>query len=388
MNEKKLTKAVALPKRLGEVIEPPTVFFERPYTNDYFDTINAMLLDPHIYSQLQLRKHAVLSSDISFEGDEKAVEVVKKALSGINFSKDLQDILSALEFGFSVCEVIWEKEEIWKVKAIERRDPSFFRFNREGELVYAEGLRPVEDRKFIYLAYNATHENPYGESVLKPIYYVWKLKQLALNYWEIAMEKYAVPPVLVRIPSGASEEEIRELEEIVAKIESSAGVVISGAEEISTIEIGDKVDVFRELIEFCNKEISKAITGQYLSSETGDVGSYALAKVHKDMFLYVVRSDAKLLEHKLNISLIPWILELNSVEGRCRINLSLREDIEFEKLLGLIDRGFPVSRHAIYERYHVPRPEDEEDAFVKPGTDVTFSSEKLNFSFSNIFEGL
>ena len=390
MSEKKLTKAIALPQRLGEIIEPPSVFYERPYTNDYFDTINAMLLDPHIYSQLQLRKYAILSCDVTFEGDEKAVDVVKTALSEINFHKDLYDLLSALEFGFSVCEVIWKKEEIWKVKAIERRDPQLFRFNKENQLIYRDG-KPVEDKKFIYLAYNATHENPYGESVLKPVYYAWKLKQLALNYWEIAMEKYAVPPLLGRISESASEEDINRLEEILAKIESSAGVVVSGVDEIRAIEIGDKVDVFKELIEFCNKEISKALTGQYLGSETGDRGSYALAKVHKDMFLYVVRSDAKLLEHKLNITLIPWILELASVQGECKIRLSLREDIELDKLLDLMDRGFPVSKRAVYERYNVPAPEDEEDAFIKPDIGVSFSdSIKLNFSnsYRDLFEGL
>jgi len=389
MDEKKLTKAIALPKRLGEIIEPPSVFFERPYTNDYFDTINAMLLDPHIYSQLQLRKYAVLSCDISFEGDKRAVEVVKEAIANINLQKDLYDLLSALEYGYCVCEVVWKKENIWKISSIERRDPLLFRFNNKNELVYAD-RKPVEDRKFLYLAYNSTHENPYGESILKPVYYVWKLKQLALNYWEIAMEKFAIPPLIGRLSESSSEEDIRNLEEIMAKIESSAGVVVSGVEEIKPLEIGDKADVFKELIEFCNKEISKAITGQYLGSEIGDSGSYALAKVHKDMFLYVVRSDAKLLEHKLNISLIPWILELNSVKGECSINLSLKEDIELDKLLELLDKGFPVSMSAVYERYGVPKPESKEDVFVKQDMGISFS-DKLNFSLGNyqeIFEGL
>ncbi len=390
MNEKKLTKAIALPKRLGEIIEPPSVFFEQPYTNDYYDTINAMLLDPHIYSQLQLRKHAILSCEITFEGDTKAVEVVKSALEEINLHKDLYDLLSALEYGFSACEAIWKKEDLWKVKSIERRDPQLFRFNTKNELVYKDG-KPVEERKFIYLAYNATYENPYGESILKPIYYIWKLKQLALNYWEIAMEKFAIPPLIALLSESPSEDSLKEIREILAQIESSAGMALSGIQDIKVLEVGDKVDVFKELIEFCNKEISKAITGQFLGSEIGDSGSYALAKVHKDMFLYVVRSDSKLLEHKLNITLIPWILELNSVQGECRIKFNLKDDIELDKLLDLIDKGFPVSKSAIYERYGVPEPEDEKDVFIKPDMGMAFSDRlKLNFSnsYQDLFEGL
>jgi phage gp29-like protein len=106
------------------------------------------------------------------------------------------------------------------------------------------------------------------------------------------------------------------------------------------------------------------------------------------MFLYVVRSDAKLLEHKLNITLVPWILELNSIKEKCKVRLSLKEDIDVDKLLDLIDKGFPVSRSAIYERYGVPAPKDEKDVFVKPDMGVAFSSEKLSLNFSNNYENL
>ena len=392
---KKLTDTIIkhFPEKLRQVIEPPTFFYERPYTDDYYSAIEAMLSDPHIRSQILLRKHAILSAEIGFEGDEKAVEVVKQALSDINLRSDLMDLLSFLEYGWAVSEVIWKKEDLWKIKSIERRDLRHFRFNAEGELLYKEEttFKKAPKYKFIYIVRNATPENPYGESVLKPVYYPWKLKLLALNYWQVMMEKYAIPPLAVIAEEG-SEENLKKLTEALALIESSASATFTGVKDLKPIEVGDKTEIFEKLVEFCNKEISKAITGQVLGSEVGDHGSYALAKIHKDMFLYVVRSDAKLLEHKLNITLIPWILELNAVKGECKITLTFKEDLELDKLLQLIDKGFPISRTALYERYGVPKPADEEDVFVKPDMGISFSSERLKLNFSNsykdIFEGL
>ena len=392
LNPSKLPKAIALPKRLGEIIEPPAFFDERPYSDDYYSAIEAMLLDPHIRSQLELRKHAILSADIGFEGEEKAVEVVKKALSDINLHNDLKDLLTALEYGWAVVEVIWKKEDIWKVASIERRDPARFRFSTEGKLVYADNGREVEPFKFVWISYNGNAENPYGESVLKPVYYVWKLKLLALNYWEVLTEKYAIPPVAVVTDENAQDDTLNLIADALAELQSSSSAVFRGIKDLKTIDVGDKSEVFQSLIDYCNKEISKAIVGQILTSETGDHGSYALAKVHKDMFLYIVKSDSKWLEHKLNITLIRWILELNSVEGRAKIRYTFKEDLELDKVLALIDRGFPVSKNALYERYGAPKPTSEEDVFVKPDYQGMMfrdkPKEEISFNFSNPIEDL
>lgn len=396
INSSKLTKAIALPDRLGEIIEPPSFFYERPYTDEYYSAIEGMLLDPHIRSQLELRKHAILSADIGFEGDQNAVEVVKRALEDINLHSDLKDLLSALEYGWAVVEIIWKKEDIWKVASIERRDPLRFRFTKDGKLVYADSGKEVEDYKFIWIAYNGSAENPYGESVLKPVYYAWKLKLIALNYWEVLTEKYAIPPLAAIAEDNAQEETLSRLVDALSEIQASSSAVFSGVKDIKTIDVGDKSEVFSALIDYCNKEISKAITGQILTSETGDHGSYALAKVHKDTFLSIVKSNAKWLEHKLNITLIRWILELNAVEGSAKIRFNFKEDLELDKVLALIDRGFPVSKTALYERYGVPKPTSEEDAFIKPDFQgITFRDkpkEEITINLSNpvedIFGGL
>jgi hypothetical protein len=98
------------------------------------------------------------------------------------------------------------------------------------------------------------------------------------------------------------------------------------------------------------------------------------------------------LELKLNLTIVRWILELNSVSGDAKIKFTFKEDLELDKVIALIYRGFPVSKTALYECYGVPKPASEEDAFVKPDLQgMVFGDkpkEELTFNFSNPVEGI
>ena len=44
-----------------------------------------------------------------------------------------------------------------------------------------------------------------------------------------------------------------------------------------------------------------------------------------------------------------------------------------------IDRGVPVSLSAMYRKYHLAKPEDEKDVFVKQQSDLGFSDPQSFF---------
>ena len=50
-----------------------------------------------------------------------------------------------------------------------------------------------------------------------------------------------------------------------------------------------------------------------------------------------------------------------------RFAFDFAEPISLEKLIDLMDRKFPISRRALYARYGVPEPSDDDDAFVMDG---------------------
>jgi hypothetical protein len=40
--------------------------------------------------------------------------------------------------------------------------------------------------------------------------------------------------------------------------------------------------------------------------------------------------------------------------------------VGFDQVMSAIDHGIAVSKDALYDRYGLPRPRDEDDAFTKP----------------------
>ena len=80
----------------------------------------------------------------------------------------------------------------------------------------------------------------------------------------------------------------------VMQIGSDAAGIISKSTEIEFIEaIKADGDVFKNMAQFCNTEMSKAVLGQTLSSDIGDAGSYAASKTHAEVRQDILESDCK-----------------------------------------------------------------------------------------------
>ncbi|MFR3751468.1 MAG: DUF935 family protein [Enterocloster sp.] len=72
----------------------------------------------------------------------------------------------------------------------------------------------------------------------------------------------------------------------------AAGIVPSGT-DIRFIESNKQssVDIYERLARFCDEQMSKAIVGQTLTSDSG--GSYAQSKTHNDVRKDLTEADCK-----------------------------------------------------------------------------------------------
>ena len=287
------------------------------------------------------------------------------------------ELLSALEYGFSVSEIVWKKENgYWIPHKVISRHPKRFRFNAKGELLYfSDGQWKVLNfpYKFIIHRHSPRTENPYGSSLLLRCYWPWQFKKAGLRFWLIIAEKFGVPTILAIFKTeGMNTEEAKEkaqmLAEALSRIQSDAALALADIEEVKTVEAKGNAEDFKLLLDFCNGEISKAITGEVLSSDIGDRGSYALAKVHENTLFMRAKRIAKELEETLNSTLMRWITELNFGKEAPQplLSIELEEVADWEKVRQAISLGVPVSLKALYTRYHIPEPKDEKDTFVNP----------------------
>jgi len=346
-----------------------------------------MMLDPHINAKIQQLKDEVLSKEfhiVPADESQKAKEIadfVKRAIyENLHLEQDFAELLTAIEFGFSVSEVIWKQEGgYWLPDSLKARKQEKFRFNTKGELLYydpVEGWKELDTTyKFIVHRHNPQVENPYGTSVLLSCYWSWMFKKAGWKFWLKVAEKFGVPTVLALLKGeGLPENQIEEAANYVAEallnIQEDAAVALVGVDEVKTLESKGSAEDFAHIINLCNAEISKAITGEILTADKGNTGSYALAKVHAETLKRRGRKVAKALANTLNRTLIRWIVELNYGKDLLHLTPQLRFDFtelpEWEQVKDAIDRGIPISKEALYSVYNLPKPASEEDVFVSP----------------------
>jgi len=363
-----------------------------------YEVFRKMLLDPHINAKLQQLKDEVLSKEFDIvpaDESSKAQEIadfVKKAIyENLNIEQDFAELLSAIEYGFSVSEVIWKQEGgFWLPDSLKARKQEKFRFNTKGELLYydpIEGWKRLDTNyKFIIHRHNPQVENPYGFSVLLACYWPWMFKKAGWKFWLKVAEKFGVPTVLALIKGeGMTEDQKAETANFIAEallnIQEDAAVALVDVEKVETLESKGSAEDFARLIELCNAEISKAITGEILTADKGNTGSYALAKVHSETLKRRGRKVAKALANTLNRTLIRWIVELNYGKDLLHLTPKLQFDFteipEWEQVKDAIDRGVPVSKEALYSMYNLPKPVNEEDVFISPKLSA---SGGMNFS--------
>ncbi len=385
---------------MGYLPNPDVLIQELGTDGETFDFFEKMLLDGHIWSQLSIRKAYILSRpwDIVQEKSSKEVaDFVRETLNNLFIQQDLEEILTAIEYGYSVTEIIWELVDgFWIPKNLKNRDPERFRFNSYGELLIKKGLgkpeRLKETYKFIIYRHESRKENPYGTPVLSRCYWPWMFKKAGFKFWVTMCEKFGVPSIIALFQSTEADggkERAFQIAQALQGLSNDAAAAISNVDDVKALEVSGNGESFDSLIKLCNIEISKAITGQVLSSDIGDRGSYALAKTHEDTLERITKKDGKILERVLNETLIKWIVELNFGVNvpLPRFEFDYFEIPEWDVIKDAIDRGFPVSKEALYSLYNIPRPIDENDVFISPKNTQQPVPSDGTFTFSEGDEG-
>lgn len=337
-----------------------------------------MLLDAHLSAKLSRLKDDVLFRPWSIaaaaqEGRElEAAEAVRRMLADIDVSAILTHLMTAVEYGYSVAEVVWEfSGGWWRPDAVIARPASRFRFDADGTpvmLAASGAVRLDEPYKCLIHRHDPQAENPYGSPVLAKCYWPWQFKKAGLRFWLTAVEKYGVPTVMALFSAGddaEGRERAQDIAEALAGIQNDAALALANVDDVKTLESRGTAADFRELIELCNQEMSKAVTGEVLTSDIGATGSYALAQEHGRTLASRTKRLAAAVSGTMS-TLAAWACRLNFGESvrPPRFVIDMSDTPPWDTVKDAIDRGVPVSRSALYAMYNIPEPESDDDAFT------------------------
>lgn len=343
--------------------------------------------DPHLFSQLQTRKNAVTGLDFEIipfdtddERDKEIAKFVEAQINGIEGLEDIMlDLLDAVGKGFAVSEIMWSYAgEYVVVKDIRSRHQKRFFWDSEDAFKVRTDEAPegieLPRNKFILHRYKARSGHPSRAGVLRVCAWMYLFKNYTLKDWVAFCEVYGMPLRLGKYQPGASEDDKRALMQALAQIGADAAGIFPDGTTIEFIntEKASSTDLYERLARYCDEQISKAILGQTLTSDSGG-GSYAQSKTHNDVRQDILIADCKALAATLRRDLIRPLVLFNFGEDRripyIRFDAEESEDLEqTANILGtLIEKtGLKVPTSYIYKKFSIPKPEGGEEIAQPP----------------------
>lgn len=346
--------------------------------------------DPHYAAVLGTRKRAVsgLEAGVEAYADDQRSQDIAEAVRDLvrkpAFDDLVDDLLDALGKGFSVAEILWRTKGRQWLPDYAHRDPRFFRFDRETgrELrlvstgnVDGDELPPY---KFITHFPRLKSGLPVRGGIARLVAFSYMCKAWAVKDWLAFADVFGMPLRIGKYGSNATEEERATLKTAVANIASDAAAIIpeSMAIEFQTVAAtAGGPDMFLKLAEWLDKQISKAVLGQTMTTDDG--ASLSQAKVHNDVRLDIVEGDAKQLAATLNRALVKPFIDLNfgPQEDYPRIYFVTPnpEDLAqlSDNLAKLVPLGLRVGQGVIRDKLGLPDPDEGDELLAAPAMAAT-----------------
>ncbi len=244
---------------------------------------------------------------------QEAADYCREVLAGVHaFPEMLQHLSLALGRNIAIGEIIWDVVG-GDLRPVELIPIDFTRivfdeFDQPRILTQdndRDGIELAPNKFIVHTPHNVSG-HPQRGGLLRVTAMAYLAKNLALKDWMIFAEVFGMPVRIARYEPTATAEEKRELIAMLESLGSNAAGIFSRAVELQVIESKRAVSgaPYERLIDYLNREISKAWLGQTLTTDiTGQSGSIAAARVHetvrRDILVDDLRKEARTIRRDL-----------------------------------------------------------------------------------------
>lgn len=342
--------------------------------------------DLHYAAVLGTRKRAltgiapiVVAASTDAE-DEKIADAVRELVQQPEFADDyVTDLLDALGKGYSVVETIWDRSgREWRPQRYEWRDQRHFVIDQQdGRTLRFKDPGKVEGIDLPPFQFSIHRPKlmsglPIRAGLARLAAWAFLFKSYTLKDWMAFLEVYGMPLRVGRFGRGASLEDRRILLQALRDISSDAAAMIPKEMEIEFIEAkgGTGNAVFSAKAEYLDRQISKGVLGQTMTTDDGS--SLSQATIHENVRHDIARADARQTAITTNRDLIRPFVDLN-YGPRPRYPTLLFPITENEDIKAIVDAverlvplGLKVSMPKTRERIGFEEPEDGEELLAAP----------------------
>jgi phage gp29-like protein len=349
--------------------------------------------DMHYASVLGTRKRAIGGLPIVVEAASESAEHVRHAelIRSIvrlpEFLEARDDLLDGLGKGYSVVEMNWDTRQTpwvprnrfapnesgqWQeMEGFCWRDPRFFRFDRvtgrelrlKDESNVFDGV-PLPRYRMIVHKPRIKTGIPIRSGLARLVIAGLMCKWYSLTDWLAFAEVFGMPLRVGKYGPSATPEDIQTLVSAIANIGTDAAAAIPESMKIEFESPGNTTggaDLFKNLAEWIDKQISKAVLGQTASSD-GTPGQLGNQSAQDEVRQDILKSDAAQLDNSLNRDFVRAVIDLNFGPQAEYPSLS-HQIIEPEDLKALVDSvkelvpmGLEVEESWMRGKLGVPEP--------------------------------
>jgi phage gp29-like protein len=327
-----------------------------PRRYSLYDIYNEIILDTHLSSVIDKRKKAILNARIEFVRNGVPDEKINEQLRSPWFLRFLNDLLDTEYWGFSVFQFFNDATGWINYDLIPRKHVS----PEEGLI-----LRRQEDSSgelFESFPNLVTIGNQYDLGLLNKIAPMAIYKRNCMADLAQYSELYGQP--IKEATYDGLDETIREkLLTDLTEIGSSPVIIHPDGTKINILDTlgkGTTTTLFQTCINLYDQQISKAILGNVLTTDSGANGSRSLGEVQQESEVQKQEADRIFVLNTLNYNLADIFntLGFNTQGGLFSFvkneNIDLTTAIEID--MKLSNLGVPLDDDYFYTTYGRPKP--------------------------------
>ncbi|WP_410221926.1 DUF935 family protein [Pedobacter sp.] len=300
---------------------------------------NEILTDALLTSQIENRKQQLFSANFNLKLNG---EVQKEATEILSNSKVYHSLTTAMFdsqlYGYSISELSWNNATL-EAETLPRTNivPQKGLFYKD----YTDDLNPALYREMREFGTWVLEFNSGGLGLLNKAVPHILFKRFAQSCWSELCEIYGIPPRVLKTNTQDTAM-LNRGEQMMKDMGAAAYFII---DETETLEFAAGVstngDVYKNLIGFCNSEVSLLITGAILGQDT-EHGTRGKEQVSQDIQWLLVQADMRMVEQYWNTTAIPALANIGLIPDGLTFSFEEAEDtnklFEYtEKLLQYYD---------------------------------------------------
>lgn len=353
--------------------------------------------DLHYAAVLGVRKRAIRSLEIQVDpGDEttaadEAADMVRAAMSTPAVKLALIDMMDAIGKGYSVSEIVWEREgKGLRIADLDLIDPRWFEFDQQnGKHLYLrdnDGPQPLRPDSYVIHMAKAKSGLAIRGGLARLAAWAYMFKNFVLKDWAIFLEGYGHPLRLGKYDSSATANDRQTLLRAVRQIGADMAAIIPKSMEVEIVSAaaGSSEKLYEGKARYWDEQTSKGVLGQVATTDA-IAGGHAVGKIHEEVRADIRDADAEQLAAALQRDLAGALVRVN-FDPRHRPALPIIRFVSPERadpklLLQLIDKGpalgLRIATSDIYSAFALSEPEEGEEVLLPQAAPEAPTEERL-----------